>query len=196
MQDPVAFTLAVLALLIIPGPINTLLAASGAIVGFARSLRLIPAELGGYLVAVAILLFVAGPAIETHALAAAALKISPGLWLAAAAVRLRRDAGECVSLTRTPVQRGRVFVTTFLNPKAFVFAFTIIPPRSPAAAAPWLLGFSVLVVLTGAFWIFLGAALARSNRGAPAPTLISRIAAVVLAGFGAGLAGAAIVTAF
>ena len=127
-----------------------------ATVGFARPLRLIPAELGGDLAAVAILLFVAGPAIETHALAAAALKISAGLWLAATAVRLWRNAGECVSLTRMPVEKGRVLVTTFLNPKAFVFAFTIIPPRSPAPRPNGCLVSPSVVVLTGAFWISSG----------------------------------------
>jgi len=67
MHDPVSFTLAVLALLVTPGPTNTLLAASGAIAGLARSMRLIPAELCGYLAAIATLLFIADPAIENHA---------------------------------------------------------------------------------------------------------------------------------
>jgi threonine/homoserine/homoserine lactone efflux protein len=159
-------------------------------------LPLIPAELGGYLVAITTLLFVAGPEIENHALTSSALKILAGLWLAASAVRLWRNGGQCVTMTRVPVEPGRVFVTTLLNPKALIFAFTIVPPRSPDAATPWLLGFSVLVVLAGAFWVFLGAVLARSNGGILTPTLISRIAAVVLAVFGGALAGSAIAVVF
>ena len=195
MQDPVAFTLAVLAILITPGPTNTLLAASGAISGLARSMRLIPAELGGYLAAIVTLLFVAGPAIESHALAIAALKIIAARWLAASAVSLWRNADGSVTMTRAPVEPRRVFVTTLLNPKALIFAFAIIPPSSPAAATPWLLWFSVLVALVGAFWIFLGGALARSNGGIITPTLMSRIAAVVLVVFGGALAGSAIAAA-
>jgi threonine/homoserine/homoserine lactone efflux protein len=192
MQDPFEFTLAVLVLLVTPGPTNTLLAASGAIAGVTRSLRLIPAELGGYLVAIVTLLFLVGPEIQDHALAIAALKILAGLWLCGSAVRLWRNARGSVSTTRTPVEPGRVFVTTLLNPKALIFAFAIIPPRSPVAAGPWLLGFSVLVALVGAFWIFLGRSLARANAGQLAPTLISRAAAVILAVFGGALAGSAI----
>jgi threonine/homoserine/homoserine lactone efflux protein len=196
MHDPVSFTLAVLALLVTPGPTNTLLAASGAIAGLARSMRLIPAELCGYLAAIATLLFIADPAIENHAPAIAALKIIAGLWLAASAVSLWRNADRSVAMTRAAVEPGRVFVTTLLNPKALIFAFAIIPPGSPAAVTPWLLWFSVLVALVGAFWIFLGGALARSNGGILTPTLISRIAAVVLLVFGSALAGSAIAAAF
>jgi len=65
-----------------------------------------------------------------------------------------------------------VFVTTLLNPKALIFAFAIIPPPLAIAVGPWLLGFSVLVALVGAFWIFLGGAFARSNGAQLAPPLM------------------------
>ena len=99
-------------------------------------------------------------------------------------------------MTSAPVEPGRVFVTTLLNPKALIFAFAIIPPRSPIAVGPWLLGFSVLVALVGAFWIFLGGAFARSNGAQLAPPLIARAAAAILAVFGGALTGSAIAAIF
>nr|HML44513.1 lysine transporter LysE [Hyphomicrobium zavarzinii] len=55
MHDPIAFSLAVLAILGTPGPTNTLLAASGALVGWRRSLPLIGAEGEGFRIAMGVL---------------------------------------------------------------------------------------------------------------------------------------------
>ncbi|ACK52212.1 conserved hypothetical protein [Methylocella silvestris BL2] len=191
MENPFAFALAVLALLATPGPTNTLLAASGASVGPWRSLRLIPAELCGYLISIATLIFVIGREIEHNALAAATLKIAAGLWLAASAAALWRNAGQSVRPTQAPATPTRVFVTTLLNPKALIFAFVIIPP-APAALSLWLAGFSALVILVGGIWIVLGAFLARSTGGALTPALIARGAALILLIFASTLAGSAI----
>mgnify|MGYP006894100190 CR=1 FL=1 len=60
MTDPIAFVLAVIGLLATPGPTNTLLAASGAAVGFRRSLHLILAEAAGYLCSILVLAVMLG----------------------------------------------------------------------------------------------------------------------------------------
>jgi hypothetical protein len=137
-----------------------------------------PAVLGGYLVAIVTLLFVAGPEIENYTIAVAALKILAGFRLAASLVDLWRNS-ECVTPTGAPVKPGSVFVTTLLNPKSFNLCVQRVRG-------------SLLVALVSAFWIFPGALLTRSNGGVLTPTLISRIAAVVLATFGSALATSAI----
>src|SRR5687767_15992149 len=63
MTETVAFILVALALLATPGPINTLLAASGAISGFRKSLGLLAGELLGYLLAITVLRTAVGPLI-------------------------------------------------------------------------------------------------------------------------------------
>ncbi len=191
MENPFAFALAVLALLATPGPTNTLLAASGASVGPLRSLRLIPAELCGYLISIVALIFVVGRGIEHNAFAAAALKIAAGLWLAASAAALWRNAGQSVRTADAPVTATRVFVTTLLNPKTLIFAFVIFPP-APSAFGLWLAGFSALVILVGGLWIVRCAGLARSSGGALTPARIARGATLILLIFASTLAGSAI----
>lgn len=54
MTDPILFAFAVIAILATPGPTNALLATAGAANGLRRSLPLVPAELAGYLIAIAV----------------------------------------------------------------------------------------------------------------------------------------------
>ena len=84
-------------------------------------------------------------------------------------------------------------MTTLLNPKALIFAFTLLPLDSPltwAGIVPWLGGLSSLIVTVGACWIAIGASL---RLGSPqfGPQLgcrVGSVALVVLAGFISGSA--------
>jgi len=79
-MDRIAFAAAALSLLATPGPTNTLLATSGAKVGLRRSLPLLGAELGGYLLAILLLRALIGPLMAANPVFAAASIsfISPG----------------------------------------------------------------------------------------------------------------------
>lgn len=192
MHDPLPFALAVLALLATPGPTNTLLAAAGASEGVRRSLRLVPAELAGYLISISLLLFLAGPAVAASPALASGLKLAAGTWLAFSAFRLWREAGDGFAATPKPVGFSRVFVTTLVNPKALVFALVLIPPGTLAEVAPWLTLFAGLVALVGSGWVVVGGLIARSGGRLVTPRRISRTAALVLAGFATLLAGSAV----
>jgi threonine/homoserine/homoserine lactone efflux protein len=54
VDDLIHFALAALALLLMPGPTNALLAACGATAGFPRSLRLLLSTVGGYATGIAL----------------------------------------------------------------------------------------------------------------------------------------------
>lgn len=180
MLDPFVFSLTVLFILATPGPTNTLLATSGALVGVRRSLPLIAAELTGYLTAIACLHFLLGELVARHSWLNAGLRLAIGAYLLYAAWELwtRR---EMLQGARTGVRFDRVLVTTLLNPKAIVFAFGVIPLSSPDALA-YVAAFVGFVVAAASSWIAAGA-FAGAMASQQGSRLIPRISAVVLALF-------------
>ncbi|MCX5515014.1 hypothetical protein C3941_11720 [Kaistia algarum] len=195
MNDPLAFALAVLALLAVPGPTNTLLAASGATAGFRRSLRLLPAELGGYWVAIGVLLLVIGLLAAAHPFVPILSKLVASLYLVYSAISLWRDAGRGMMEGAGPITFARVFTTTLLNPKALIFAFAIFPRGDIATLLPFAGLFSVLVVIVAQGWIVLGNAIARHAAGLVTPARIARAAALALAVFALWIGGSALAAA-
>ncbi len=82
------FLLAIWAVLLTPGPTNTLLALSGAQVGFVRSLRLLPAELCGYLLAVVPLAVIGARVLDAWPQLAVAIRLVAAIWVMYLAVKL------------------------------------------------------------------------------------------------------------
>jgi threonine/homoserine/homoserine lactone efflux protein len=187
MRDPLLFGLAVAAILGVPGPTNTLLAAAGASVGFRRAARMIPAEAAGYLIAICALGFALGPVVAGLPAVTAALRLAVACYLFLLAWRLWRQGAAATALARAPVGPGQLFLATLLNPKALVFAFGIIPFGSPDIAA-YLAGFLALAATAALFWVGLGAALGRVAEGMGRRALIPRVGAIVMGGFATMLA--------
>jgi threonine/homoserine/homoserine lactone efflux protein len=182
MEDPLLFTLAVLAVLATPGPTNTLLATSGAMVGVRRSLALVPAETAGYCTAILTLGLVLGPVMAGQPMLAAALRAAVGAYLLLLAWRLwRRGAREVVGAGL--VRPGQLFVTTLLNPKAIVFALGIVP-FGKAPVLPYMLGFVALLVTVAVCWIGLGAVLGQAAARRGIAGVVPRVGATAVAGFG------------
>lgn len=185
MIDPIAFILAALTLLATPGPTNTLLAMSGAAAGLRRSLRLLGAELAGYMISILTLSLVLGPLVRGNPLVAVTLKTLCALYLVYLAIKLWREGSKSL-ITSAPVPFRRVFTTTLLNPKAVIFAFLILPylaDRQILQGLPYLAGLCGLIVLVGGSWIALGSALRAGSGGKLAGGLVSRIGASALVVF-------------
>jgi threonine/homoserine/homoserine lactone efflux protein len=187
MQDPVVFSLAVLAILGTPGPTNTLLATSGALAGVRRSLPLIVAEVAGYLLAIATLSLLLGEVMQTHAWLRTLLRAMIALYLVHAAWVLWRRGAAPAGSDGKAIGFDRVFVTTLFNPKALVFAFGVIPLSAPDAVA-YVAAFVGFVVLAALSWIFVGASVGRAAGGANG-RIVPRISAVVLMLFAGLIAG-------
>jgi threonine/homoserine/homoserine lactone efflux protein len=174
------FVAATCFLLALPGPTNTLLAASGAEVGMRRSLHLLAAELAGYLVAITLLRVVLGPVVGAMPLASTVLRILVSIYVLCLAARLWRLPSR-QSGTRASVQFTQVLATTLLNPKAMVFAFLLLPLESaPNDLAARLAVIAALIVAAGAGWIMLGATLGRGARRFGHPRLVTRTGAAAL----------------
>ncbi|NBB14704.1 LysE family transporter [Caulobacter sp. SLTY] len=197
MIDPVAFILAALTLLATPGPTNTLLAMSGAAAGLRPSLRLLGAELGGYMISILTLGVVLGPLVKDNPAVGIVLKAACATYLIWLAVKLWRE-GSSSLVSSSPVKFRRVFTTTLLNPKAVIFAFVIVPHLAegrPLQAIPYLAGLCALIFLVGGSWIALGAGLRARSGDIQIGGWVRRIGAGALVVFAAILGSSAWSTA-
>ncbi len=182
MAELLTFILVSLSLLATPGPTNTLLAASGAVSGLRRSLPLLFGELAGYLTAITLLLAIVGPVVSAVPTFGIGLRIAVCVYLVHLALMFWRRSAAPIK-TERPVTLLRVFVTTLLNPKAVIFAFTLLPFSAAADLAdmlPWLAALSLLIVTVGASWIALGAAMHRSAPSEIGQARIYKLASAAL----------------
>jgi threonine/homoserine/homoserine lactone efflux protein len=192
MTDPVAFLLAVIGLLATPGPTNTLLAASGAAVGVRRSLPLIAAEAAGYLCSILALSLVLGPVAHSWPPFNPLSRVLCGCYLAHLA--WRHWSAVTKAIEPAPVPFVRVYVTTLLNPKALVFAFTIVPHLADgdlAAAAPYLAGLVGLIAVLATTWITIGASLTLGDANGSRRLWVGRASAAALGLFALLISGSA-----
>lgn len=173
-MTPLDLSLAVLALLLTPGPTNTLILLAGAERGLSGALRLIPAELAGYFLTVLPLALVGATALEALPALRVAVTLAAALWVAVLAVRLWRLPGAVGGV----VSARALVTTTALNPKALIFGLVLLP--SPDRLGWNLALFAGLVVLVAVFWATVGAVLHGSDQ--PRAMLgLRRLASVILA---------------
>lgn len=158
--------LAIFVLLVTPGPTNTLLALGGAERGWARALRLIPAELAGYLAVTLPLALLGARLLEAAPPARTLVTAAAGTWVLWLALSMwRLPAARAAEPT---VTARRVLVTTILNPKALVFGLVLLPAAEASRLLANLGAFVGLVVAVAAGWAALGAALHRpASTGLP-----------------------------
>lgn len=171
-------TLALMVLLLTPGPTNTLMLLAGAERGPLRALALIPVELAAYLSVIVPL------ALLSHALAdqMAALRpvvaVAAGAWVLYLAFAMWRSAPQAD--TGAVVTARRLAVTTCLNPKGLIMGLVLLPAAGATGAAFGLL--MLCIVAVAAFWAFLGVCLPAGKDGATVPPLLRRVAAFWLGG--------------
>jgi threonine/homoserine/homoserine lactone efflux protein len=174
------FCLALLAVLIVPGPTNTLLATSGATAGLRRSLYLLLFELLGYATAIAVIRIFIASVIERLPGETRFIRIVAAIYLLGLAVGLWR--WRLASTTRA-VRAHHVFITTLLNPKALLIALVLLPTTASADFRYWV-ALAVLIPSIGTGWIYLGRSVGKAAfRGLTA--MIPRTASVILGVFAA-----------
>lgn len=168
------FIFAILALLLTPGPTNTLLALSGAAVGFRRSLPLIPAEVAAYMLVTVPLALVGAELLAQWPEAARLVKFIAAAWVAYLAVKLwRLNTSDATAGSVTP---GRVFITTLLNPKALIIGLTLLPQENLNGFALHAALFAGSIIVVASIWSIGGAILHR-GQSATLPPVLRRAAA-------------------
>ena len=178
------FALEVLGVLAIPGPTNSLLFVSGVSRGFRASLNLILAEVGAYIISISLLVFAVEPVIRTHSTLPQLLRVVCSLYLVQMAVGLWRSGGRAAQGSH-PITVRRVFLTTLMNPKNFIFAFGIFPTPNAGSSEmlPYLAGFSAICTGVASGWIAAGALLHSSGAHTMHLNWFYRGEAFLLAGF-------------
>ena len=182
------FFSAVLLLLVVPGPTNTLLATSGATVGFRRSAPLLLGELSGYLSSILLIQAVLNPATAKLPFIPLVMRVAAGAYLVLLSFRLWTTP---LLVARAVISVRQLFITTLLNPKGLAFAVLIVPLGS-AQFPQYLALFSCMVPVIGTVWIAAGHVLGRHTQ-APHLNIIPKAAAVILAIFSAILIGSAMI---
>jgi threonine/homoserine/homoserine lactone efflux protein len=176
----VQFLLGVLGLLLVPGPTNTLLATSGALAGVRRSLRLLPCELIGYLIAIGVWYRILRPLIALHPSGPLFSKLLACAYLIYTVTKLYNSnpgPSPTACAAGSPVSPGEIFFVTLLNPKAVVFALLVFD-QSKLNISEFAV-FSVTAPCVALIWISLGRTLVAAGV-IKNPLAISRIAAAIL----------------
>lgn len=180
---------ALVALLLAPGPTNAMLATAAASGGWRSAVPLLAPVGAAYLLSIAAFGAASG-ALGAVPYVHTALKVLCAALLAAVAVGMWRRAG---TRAAAPLPPARVFAATLANPKGFVIGMGLLPaPSGTAALATSALTVATLAVAAAAAWAALGALLRHAVGGLP-PGPVERTGAVTLLAFAALLTGSALV---
>lgn len=185
-MEVLPFTLAATLLLIVPGPTNALLFASGAVGGARAGLHAALAATLGYLVAVGLIAGVVGPVLTEHPLLLNAVRVVAAGCLVVAALRLWNRHASAPGV----ISSRAVFLTTLLNPKALIVALVLLPAgflTHTGRAWLYLVLLAALVLGTSALWALSGAAMRHRLARGRDQKLPARVSAVTLGVFGMAL---------
>ncbi|SFG05689.1 Threonine/homoserine/homoserine lactone efflux protein [Novosphingobium sp. CF614] len=182
------FFCSILALLVAPGPTNTLMGLAGAQGGPRRMAWLIPAELLGYLTTIVPLAYLGPATLGRWPVAAIGVKVVAAMWILFLAARLWRMPGQAGH--GGEISARKLYLTTVLNPKALIFGLVLLPPVGDAGFAPKLAVFMLTVVAVAMGWNLAGS-MTRAGAGHPRRLqAVQRIASLWLATVSVALLGA------
>lgn len=179
--------LALLFLLLTPGPTNTLIALAGAERGVMRALRLIPAEITAYVLTSVPLAIAGAEILAAFPALRSAITLVAALWVAWLAVKLWRTSSGVAGETAMQVTGLKIFTTTLLNPKAVIIGLVLLPAESGMVLRA--LVFVGLVTAAAAIWAMIGSTVLRATQTSHMP-LIRRVGAGWLSVLSISLVGA------
>ncbi|TCV99274.1 LysE family translocator [Biostraticola tofi] len=174
-------------ILLTPGPTNTLLSSAGAAKGFAGAVGFLLFEILGYVIAISLW------GVMLHHLMGGYLALLPiilkafcALYIIYLATKLWRKKTLAASGQENTVTPKRLFLATLANPKAFLFAGTLLPAATFLHYDDYLknlAGFVVLSAAIGLGWVYLGSALVRGRFTRFPLSVVDKGAALVMLAF-------------
>jgi threonine/homoserine/homoserine lactone efflux protein len=180
-----AFSLAVLALLVAPGPTNALLAASGARLGVMRSLPMLAVVLAAYAVSIGVVTLLLAPQLQASPALWLAARLAAALYLSWLGLRLWRSVERSGDGRDAPVRAAEMFVATLLNPKGLVIGLVLLPRGQEAGLAPYFLVLAFAILGCGLIWIVAGHAFAAAAPRLASRRLINRASGATMLAFAA-----------
>lgn len=156
-----SFCLALAALLLTPGPTNTLMALAGAERGFRRALRLAPLEVAAYGLVTVPLALLGETLFAAHGPARFIVTLAAAAWVAFLAVRLWRLPHGGSAMAEGGSGAWKLFTTTLSNPKGLVIGLVLLPSQPNLAAAVSV--FFAILLAVSAVWAAIGRTIAASG---------------------------------
>ncbi|MFU8926825.1 LysE family translocator [Acinetobacter puyangensis] len=185
----------VVTILLTPGPTNTLLASSGIQIGIKRSLKLIPAEVLGYLIAITTWGYLIELISHTLPWLPSVLKLISAGYIIFLAIKLWKKSLEQGNLDQPTITPKALFVATLLNPKGLLFASAIFPPETWNGMQQYSMHmgtFLALIIPIAFLWIAFGAALISNQVKWLNQANLQRTASIILVTFSLPLSYSAI----
>ena len=152
----------VVTILLTPGPTNTLLASAGIQAGVKQSLKLIPAEVMGYLIAITSWGILLESVSHFIPWLPALLKLISATFILYLAFKLWITSTNAIKLDTPLITPKALFVATLLNPKALLFASAIFPHAAWEVLHVYFVDFAVflsLITPIAFLWIAFGTVL-------------------------------------
>lgn len=187
----------VVTILLTPGPTNTLLASSGIETGIKKSLKLIPAEVMGYLIAITSWGILIESISATLPILPPLLKLLSASYIIYLALKLWKTSTAEVDLNQPSISAKSLFCATLLNPKALLFASAIFPAAAWSELSVYAVHMALflsLITPIALFWVFIGSVLVSNKISWLNQKNLQRTASVVLMGFSIPLSYSAIMS--
>ena len=156
------FAIAIVSLLILPGPTNAVLALASTALTLSRCLSLVAAVVSAYLVVIVPVSGIAAPFLNGHPGIAGIVKLISASWVLYLALKLLVPAP---AGGQNRLGAGQLFVTTLLNPKAMLYFGSILSQAvTPDLGGAHLALVWTLLVAESLLWFALVATLFSAPR--------------------------------
>ena len=160
MVESWLFIFAVIAVLLIPGPTNALLASSAHLHGFSKTFLSIPVVLFGYAYGISLWALVIHLSMPTWPNLIHILHVVSATYVIWLAFHLwKKTSLQQHSLKHQQLDRAKLFKSTLKNPKSLLFAAGIFPAWTWDSAEyyAWVFGiFCLCLMPCSLFWIYIG----------------------------------------
>ncbi|MBK0015668.1 LysE family translocator [Kosakonia sp. S42] len=179
------FFLSCASLLFIPGPTNILIFNSGYNNGFKKAPSLVLSEWSGYIMSITLWSVAAGFFFSTNAWMDVVSRFICSLYLFVLSLKLW-FSGRTENAIKLSIDSKTIFCTTFLNPKAFIFATIIFPVKITDDIYSYyeaMIRFTIVLLTASVFWICSGNLLKNETNGHSVKIVIRYLSVLTLMSF-------------